>query len=91
MRNVVPQTTSRGSTFRRVPASEARATLAELLEAVGEHSERILIERRGKRAVAIVSVDDLQQLELLEARQASESAGRSPARRSRSAPSRGTR
>lgn len=55
-----------------MPASAARATLADLLTAAGDRGERILIERRGKRAVAIVSVDDLQQLELLEARQAAE-------------------
>lgn len=55
-----------------MPASAARATLADLLEAAGDRGERILIERRGKRAVAIISVDDLQQLELLEARQAAE-------------------
>lgn len=52
---------------RRILASVARANLAEILEAVGD-GERVLIERRGKPPVAMISVDALQQLELLEAR-----------------------
>lgn len=53
---------------RRILASVARAQLAELLEAVGDRGERVLIERRGKPSVALIPVDALQQLELLEAR-----------------------
>lgn len=55
---------------RRISSSEARANLALLLEAVGEGHERILIERRGKAPVALVSVDDLLRFQLLEGLQA---------------------
>lgn len=37
-----------------------------LLESVGERGERVLIERRGKAPVALVSVDDLNAFQLLE-------------------------
>lgn len=56
--------------FRRISSSEARANLAVLLEAVGERRERVLIERRGKAPVALVSVDDLLRFQMLEALQA---------------------
>ena len=59
--------------FRRIPASVARANLADVLEAVGEGRERILIERRGKPPIALVSVDDLQTLELIETHAAQQS------------------
>jgi prevent-host-death family protein len=52
--------------LRRVSSSEARATLAELLEQVGDEGERVLIERRGKPPVAMLSVDDLLRYQLLE-------------------------
>lgn len=52
--------------MRRISSSEARANLAVLLEAVGEGGERVLIERRGKAPVALVSVDDLLRFQLLE-------------------------
>lgn len=52
--------------LRRVSSSEARATLADLLEQVGDEGERVLIERRGKPPVALLSVDDLQRYQLLE-------------------------
>jgi len=55
--------------IRRISSSEARANLALLLEAVGEKRERILIERRGKAPVALVSVDDLLRFQMLEALQ----------------------
>ncbi|HTV24564.1 MAG TPA: type II toxin-antitoxin system Phd/YefM family antitoxin [Polyangiaceae bacterium] len=56
--------------IRRISSSEARANLAVLLEAVGDKRERVLIERRGKAPVALVSVDDLQRFQMLEALQA---------------------
>ena len=59
----------RTSKSRRIPSSAVRARLAEVLEAVGEGKQRILIDRRGKPPVAIISVDDLLQLELTEARE----------------------
>jgi prevent-host-death family protein len=57
---------SRSRSIKRISASEARANLADLLESVGEGNERVLIERRGKSPVALVSVDDLLTFELLE-------------------------
>ena len=55
--------------IRRISSSEARANLAVLLEAVGDRRERVLIERRGKAPVALVSVDDLLRYQMLEALQ----------------------
>ena len=45
------------------------ANLALVLETVGEGGERVLIERRGKAPVALVSVDDLLRFQMLEALQ----------------------
>lgn len=56
--------------IRRISSSEARANLALVLETVGEGRERVLIERRGKAPVALVSVDDLLRFQMLEALQA---------------------
>ena len=55
--------------IRRISSSEARANLAVLLEAVGDKHERVLIERRGKAPVALMSVDDLLRYQMLEALQ----------------------
>jgi prevent-host-death family protein len=55
------------SELRRLASSEVRARLAEILEAVGEGGERLLIERRGKPPVALISVDDLLKLQMFEA------------------------
>lgn len=68
--------------YRRILASAARANLADVLEAVGEGKERILIDRRGKPPVALVSVDDLLQLEMIEAREKSVSPRTKPKRAS---------
>jgi prevent-host-death family protein len=59
----------------RISSSEARANLAVLLEAVGDRRERVLIERRGKAPVALVSVDDLLRYQMLEALQARSAVG----------------
>jgi len=61
--------------LRRIASSDVRANLADLLRDVGDHGERILIERRGKSSVALVSVDDLLRYQLLE-----EMVGRTAAR-----------
>lgn len=55
--------------IKRISSSEARANLALVLETVGEGGERVLIERRGKAPVALVSVDDLLRFQMLEALQ----------------------
>lgn len=65
---------------RRILASVVRAQLAEVLEAVGERRERVLIDRRGKPPVALVSVDDLLQLQLIEAQAAASRRKRAKAR-----------
>ena len=56
--------------LRRISSSEARANLALLLESVGDGRERVLIERRGKPPVALVSVEDMLKFQLLEGLQA---------------------
>jgi prevent-host-death family protein len=49
-----------------IPISDARQNLAELCNRVAYGGERLLIARRGKARVALVSVEDLELLELLE-------------------------
>lgn len=66
---------TRPRTVRRISSSEARAQLALLLESVGEGHERILIERRGKSPVALVSVEDMLKFQLLEGLQARRAKG----------------
>jgi prevent-host-death family protein len=61
---------ARSSGIKRISSSDARANLADLLEEVGEGGQRVLIERRGKPPVALVSVDDLLRFQLLEGLQA---------------------
>ena len=56
----------RERTLRRIASSDLRAKLADLLQEVGEGGARVLIERRGKAPVALVSVDDLLRFQLLE-------------------------
>lgn len=51
---------------RVVSSSRFRAELAETL-ALTDQRIRVLIERRGRKPVAIISLDDLMTLELLEA------------------------
>lgn len=50
---------------RVVSSSRFRAELAETL-ALTDQRIRVLVERRGKKPVALISLDDLQTLELLE-------------------------
>ncbi len=45
--------------MQTIRAAEARANFAALLRRVSENGERIVIERRGKRRVAVVPVEDL--------------------------------
>lgn len=48
--------------------AEIRNNMAEALNRVAYQGERIVLERRGKRVAAIVSIDDLTLLEALEDR-----------------------
>ncbi|BAZ11977.1 hypothetical protein NIES4071_38050 [Calothrix sp. NIES-4071] len=49
-----------------ISTTEARANLQDVLNRVEHGGERIVIERHGKAAVAIVTVEDLKRLEDLE-------------------------
>lgn len=66
----------RPADIARISSSEARANLATLLERVGDGGERVLIERRGKTPVALVSVDDFLRFQLLEELQSRSGEGR---------------
>lgn len=56
----------------KVGALEAKNRFSELMETVAYTKERVLIERRGKPLAAMVSVADLQRLEALESRDATQ-------------------
>src|SRR3989442_24464 len=45
--------------MRRLPLSEVKARLSELVDEVESSGELIIITRRGRPAAAIVSTDDL--------------------------------
>lgn len=47
----------------RIPATEVKSRLAELLSRAGYGKERFLIERKGKPVAALVSTADLARLE----------------------------
>ena len=53
---------------KKVSASYAKARLSALMAEVGCGGKRVLIERRGKPAAALVSVSDLERLEQGQAR-----------------------
>lgn len=50
----------------KVEATAARSGLSDLLSQVQYGSERVIIERRGRDAAALISMADLRLLELLE-------------------------
>ena len=49
-----------------VSATEARANFQDLINRAEYGRERILIERHGKPAVAMISIEDLKRLEAME-------------------------
>jgi prevent-host-death family protein len=49
---------------RRVSAAMAKAHLSELMAGVAHQGKRYVIERRGKPVAALVSVGELEKLEL---------------------------
>lgn len=51
-----------------IPTVNARDQLADILNRVAYGGERITLTRRGKPVAAIVSVDDLELLEVLESK-----------------------
>ena len=52
----------------RLPATAVRDTFSDTLNRVAFKGERIVLERHGKAVAALVSVEDLELLEDLEAR-----------------------
>lgn len=52
----------------RVPASQAREKLADIVNEVAFGHERIVLHRYGKDLVAVIPVEDLKLLEELEDR-----------------------
>lgn len=52
--------------IKEISAVEARQKLGELLARVRYAGEKFVITRGGKRAAALVSVEDLERLERLE-------------------------
>ncbi len=56
-----------GSMAYEIPVTQARAELAELINRVVYGGERVVLTRHGKPLVALVSSDDLQRLDAVEA------------------------
>lgn len=52
--------------MKRVPANEARAELADLINQVAYGKERVVLTRRGRDSAALVSMADVKTLERLE-------------------------
>jgi prevent-host-death family protein len=52
--------------MRHPSTTEARDNLAELINRVAYGHERVVLERRGKKVAALVSVEDLTRLEALD-------------------------
>jgi prevent-host-death family protein len=50
----------------KIEATAARIGFSDLLSQVQYRSDRILIQRRGKGAAALIPVEDLRLLEMLE-------------------------
>jgi prevent-host-death family protein len=52
----------------RLPASEARQKVSEILNEVAYGHERVMLQRHGKDVAALISAEDLQRFEELEDR-----------------------
>ncbi len=50
----------------RIPTSQVRQELAEILNRVAYQGERIVLKRNGRDVAALISLDDLQRLEEIE-------------------------
>ena len=57
-----------------ITASEARQAFADIMNKVAFGKERVVVERRGKKLVAVVPVEDLALLEEIEDRLDAEAA-----------------
>jgi len=62
------------STTRSIKATEARSTFSSLINDVFRKRERVLIEKSGIPVAAVVSLDDLERLERLDAERAARNA-----------------
>lgn len=51
----------------RIPVTQARAAIADLVNRVAYGGERIALTRHGRTVAALVSADDLERLRRLEA------------------------
>lgn len=49
-----------------IPFSEARSNLTEIVNEVAYGGERVILTRKGKELVAIISLEDLEILQALE-------------------------
>jgi prevent-host-death family protein len=52
---------------RSISAEELRGSVADVLDGVAERAERVGVTHRGKLTAVVISVDDLELLEELEA------------------------
>ena len=52
-----------------ISVAEIRNNLADTLNRVAYQGERVILERRGKGVAALVSIDDLELLEQIEAQE----------------------
>jgi prevent-host-death family protein len=51
-----------------LPTVQARAQLSEIIDRAAFGKERLFLTRRGKRIVAVVPIEDIELLEMLEDR-----------------------
>ncbi len=54
------------SSVTNLSTSEAREAFAEMVNRVAYGGERVVLQRRGKRLAALVSMEDLELLEAIE-------------------------
>lgn len=52
--------------FEEFSFSDARSNLAEIANEVAYAGKRVVLTRKGKRLVAVVSIEDLEALEAIE-------------------------
>jgi prevent-host-death family protein len=57
---------SRSRTVSEIGVAQIRANLAEVINRVAYGGERIVLRRRGKQILAVVSIEDLAMIEALE-------------------------
>ena len=62
-----------------ITTSEARQTFSEIVNKVAYGKERVVVERRGKKLVAVVPVEDLELIEEIEDQLDAEEARRAKA------------